>query len=471
MKAAKITNSTSTKIAKSSEEESESEERESDDGSMESESEEEESASNCNNEESDDFEDEDHYGSMDNESDCSSEEGEEEESDDGRMESESEEGESDDGSMESESEEEESVEESMESESDSGDEFEEEEEDDDNEEENMGSRSNGEEHKSTVVQKYDDSFVIERSTFYEHFQSPLGGAKKEDAIDTMVKRLTGLLLWTYCYIYKIKLPEIENEYWGWFLLVTTKYYMTVNKYAAFLSERKKISPSTILNHLSDIGAMAKWLVHFSGRHFGAPQSIVGFEEVLKGLRRSFNKHINKNTYNGLSLEKRIEYRKYPRGGMKELQEAVLQKKEWVIKCLNNLTVVDCDIYNAFLSVMFVSFYLFSLQGRVGGLAYLRYRQRLDLKKNGYTHLEDEFKTQATYGAQPFTLGEQSRWFFKKYLRSFRPLVSLTLSGVSPMFLGYDGQGLSPRAIGLLISGFLKKECGLKMTSTAFLYMS
>lgn len=81
-----------------------------------------------------------------------------------------------------------------------------------------------------------------------------------------------------------------------------------------------------------------------------------------------------------------------------------------------------------------------LQGRISGIMDIKYGQRYDLLGEGFAH-STQFKTRATYGFQPVTVGKESAALVSMYIEKVRPLASKGMHDLdtSPLWLRFDGR--------------------------------
>lgn len=76
--------------------------------------------------------------------------------------------------------------------------------------------------------------------------------------------------------------------------------------------------------------------------------------------------------------------------------------------------MDKTVYDTFMATLYTALWVFTPQGRVGGIRDLRFRQRTEMLEKGFTY-SSQFKTSATYGYQPVTLCSISAELFFIYI--------------------------------------------------------
>ena len=105
----------------------------------------------------------------------------------------------------------------------------------------------------------------------------------------------------------------------------------------------------------------------------------------------------------------IADKKWPAGGLEELQGCVESCFEWARQVgTDGIDAVSAQDYTRFMQVMIAAMYVFFPQGRPQGFSDMRYRQMEQVRStsnddNVTTALTQVFKTSAIYGHQPVTV--------------------------------------------------------------------
>ena len=88
------------------------------------------------------------------------------------------------------------------------------------------------------------------------------------------------------------------------------------------------------------------------------------------LEKQNKRHISTtHTY-----ENDVKYKKQPKGGIKDIQDAIIARLEWA-ESLHE-TVIDKKTYDMLLGILITSFFVFSVQGRISGIADMKVMQLL-----------------------------------------------------------------------------------------------
>ncbi len=162
--------------------------------------------------------------------------------------------------------------------------------------------------------------------------------------------------------------------------------------------------------------------------------------MTKKLRHERSAHKD-NTYAG-----NVYQRQLPLRGLKCLIENVREQKcdldETFIAVIKNAPYLplEKERYELFMQTLFASLYVFSPQGRVGGIADLTCKQGLEMIKRGNA-MSRAFKTNSTFGYQPVTIADSSRDLVEFYITHVRPMVAgvPTESNPSaPLWLLFNG---------------------------------
>jgi len=119
---------------------------------------------------------------------------------------------------------------------------------------------------------------------------------------------------------------------------------------------------------------------------------------------------------------------------------VLEYMDWGEKLAKRPSMFK-DEYDLFLGLLLSSLYLFSPQGRPGGIVSCTLGQGQVLLRSGVV-TSTSFKTRKKYGYQPITLNETSAKLLKMYINEIRPRVKNSSSDrSSALWLRFDGCAL------------------------------
>lgn len=115
----------------------------------------------------------------------------------------------------------------------------------------------------------------------------------------------------------------------------------------------------------------------------------------------------------------------------------------MVKDVETTGIIREATYFRFIGHLLVSMYVFSSQGRVSGIADMKYQQYFGLIEDGYA-MSQSFKTSTTYGYQPVTLAEMSLFLLRLYWEQLRPCIANMvgedcISANTSLFLRYSGE--------------------------------
>lgn len=302
--------------------------------------------------------------------------------------------------------------------------------------------------------------AIKESGIYEFFSSAVGGSKDKKAIDSVVLNLTRFLI--YSHQEKKENHLAVKDIFSWFEEVIKTEYALIGTYITHLETYKERKASTIQMFLNNLSIAGVWYVYHCTKkhsHF-EPSSAGAFEHVIKNLRRT-TKIKKRKERREKTIEAAIWERRIPHGGLPTLQNIVRKEME-VVK---NLKVfADAETYINFMQLMFASLYVFSVQGRVSGIADLKYGQRIQLQEQSYA-MTDKFKTFSTFGYQAVTLAEESRQLFDIYINKIRPYAPTSCEDTDPLWVSWRGKPYSEAMIGKAVTIFFARKANLRCSST------
>jgi hypothetical protein len=302
------------------------------------------------------------------------------------------------------------------------------------------------------------SAFFESTNISRYFSSSVGGSKDIKTIDAIITRLTSFLVFTYHEIHQQTLAEKNSL--EWFREVITSRYSLLGNFAEFLEFSLSRKASTIQSYLSDLSLAAKWLAHHSGI-FSEHIDVTAFLEVLSMLRRNANKKKRKEGGDN-TLEAAVASGQIPSGGLRDLQDMVESEFPWARSTAN--TYINKDAYSRFMELLFSCLYVFSVQGRVSGIADIKYGQRHDLL-NANFGVTEKFKTNSKYGYQAIVTSAESKELLELYINRFRPCVNDHPRDEDRLWIRYNASAYESKHIGQAVSSFFLKKGNLKLNST------
>jgi hypothetical protein len=281
---------------------------------------------------------------------------------------------------------------------------------------------------------YDTAFMQFKTAGLDtHLCSYLGKQKTQRAAKTCINRTTTFCLWVYYQINQRNFDWSESmSIVGLLASVLTEHYSKFMDFALYLENSKKFSASTICNHLYDIIEVSRWVGYFKSANNQTPLKIDlhGFEATARAIRRVYGKK-RKSQVSEKCLENVVASRRLPIEGLKTLIECVEADMAWFHNLTDQLKlespdsddlfVLDELIYKHFMRLLFSSLYVFSVNGRCGGIEDMRFRQGEELVQRGFAN-SNVFKTRSVFGYQPVTISCKSKKILKVYVDYIRPMV-------------------------------------------------
>jgi hypothetical protein len=247
--------------------------------------------------------------------------------------------------------------------------------------------------------------------------------------------------------------------------IVFNHYQMINEYAAYLELTKEYSPSTICNYFYALVSVCKWLKYFSSSLL-ADFDLTGFNLVVSAIKKTYlRKQKIKRT--DQDITQCIQNRRLPTNGLRSLMECLNAELIWVKSFFDQefwIELIDKQIYNRLMTILYASLYVFSVQGRKGGIEDLRYQQGKIMLEKGHANSK-VFKTRAAFGYQPISLSKKSYLLFKVYFLQLRPIIlhNAESSEFDPLWLTWNGS--AENKIGSKITNLFKKKLKLKITTT------
>ena len=239
---------------------------------------------------------------------------------------------------------------------------------------------------------------------------------ENNSVDNVHQRLTivsKILAWTYYYVTKRQLKGRYISIMKWTKLLF-KHGSILNDYQQHIKNVKKHSPLTICTNLYGLKIYIKWCYLFSDafqnqihrEDYDRFNSTI--EAICKSNKSSARKVISK-THN---VQEMINVLKFPPGGLKQLQDIIVEEVEWVDQFKYNTSIIDESTYKKFIGILIASIYCFAPQGRISALESMQYKDVSQLLSS-YV-MSTVFKTQSKYGYQPVYLPSVSKNILKVY---------------------------------------------------------
>jgi hypothetical protein len=216
--------------------------------------------------------------------------------------------------------------------------------------------------------------MFEQKGLLIHLMSTAGGGKPQSCAMTSIKRLVDYLLWMYELINKRGLSSTETDdiFDQWYIILQDHVGKIV-EYCCHLEKNRDLAPQTIKNTLYDIKGCSFWylMIYQKTQNGGDIWSSLQFF-ITKCCKKE-NRRDRQMKSSGKSIETVIADRRWPVNGLKELQKSC---DEEIVKYIhiNSATVIDEQYYNEFMKLIYATYYVFSIQGRIGAFSKLTYAQ-------------------------------------------------------------------------------------------------
>ena len=282
-----------------------------------------------------------------------------------------------------------------------------------------------------------------------HFKTSLGGNKNKKTITTLVVRVSHLLAWASIRLKCDTAEETATE-------IVNQAYGALMDYCFYLSEKMGFKTSTLFAYMDDFSAFVKWFGFFY--HTGGIMNLSGVENVLTAVRKMINKvYVKECGAASNDIPTLIETRRWPKGGMAELTEAVSKELPWILS-IDETTTIDKYVYRRFMKALCASAYC-SPQGRVQAVEDMRVSQAEELFEKSFI-LSSKSKTASTFGYQPVTGGELFLTFLDVFLRVVRPKMKKRPDDF--LFIDLGGNKID---VGRKITNFFEGALSLHITTT------
>lgn len=296
--------------------------------------------------------------------------------------------------------------------------------------------------------------------FIQFLQSTMGGMQKYDAALRNTKLMARFLLWTHANIKSTPLQTTDVV--SWCRSIITDDFKILLDYSRHMETGLGFAPGTIKIHIMIILNSLQWFIFAAPRihrmHMEALASIRQVAKVVYNMQLKRAKILRAHrTMVGQVLSRRM-----PAGGLQQLQEAVNTRVPWAESLVGEL--LNKSMYKLFMSTLFAALYVYSVQGRLGGVASMKLRQGRELIIGGFSN-STEFKTAQKYKYQPVTMNEVALLLFTLYMEHFRPQVQKGVAqDKDPLWLNFAGE--EEGDIGRLVTAFFKDTIHLHITTTA-----
>jgi hypothetical protein len=324
--------------------------------------------------------------------------------------------------------------------------------------------------------------VLDSYGLTSHFTSAAGGKFSTKRINAISRRLCGCDHW----IYNLRDPPVErlrgnysefneNSFMRYVKCFITRDYVLLSSYSAYCEKYSGLKSSTTKGIVTEIYAGVKWFILFknTSKFHVQHNRTSGIDETVKGLQRCLSKDVNKNRPDATLSQVTYDL-KLPEGtsSLEQLQNLQIHLQDQVplinriMNLFMNENVISQKDYVLFMRILYASLYIFTVQGRIGGVESVLYKDGHALLNDNYA-LTNKFKTQSTFGKQPILLGDLSKELFSLYFHHLRPYIvhqnSIKENHFdAPMWLSFDGR--QQKHIGQQMSNYFIQTLNLNITT-------
>ena len=217
----------------------------------------------------------------------------------------------------------------------------------------------------------------------DYLISTTGGGKLERSALTATKRLIDYLLWMNNFLNDQTIPTFDAMYIfdSLYMIILQDHVGKIVKYCIHLEKEKELAPQTIKNSLYDIKSCSFWYLMIFQKTPNVEEIWIPLDKLITNCCLKENKRDRKLKSAGQSIESVIADRRWPVNGLKELQHTCVNE---IAKYndMNTETVIDERYYNEFLKLLYATYYVFNIQGRVGAFTALTYAQGGEMVHTG-----------------------------------------------------------------------------------------
>ena len=217
----------------------------------------------------------------------------------------------------------------------------------------------------------------------EYLISTTGGGKLESSAVTAMKRLIDYLLWMHTNLNDQSILTFEAMYIfdSLFMIILQDHVGKIVKYCTHLEKDRELAPQTIKNTLYDIKSCSYWYLVIFQKTPNVVDIWLPLDNLIAKCCLKENRRDRQIKSTGKSMETVIADRRWPVNGLKELQQTCVHE---IIKYtdMNKATFIDERFYNEFMKLLYATYYVFNVQGRVGAFTTLTYDQGGEMVNTG-----------------------------------------------------------------------------------------
>ena len=278
----------------------------------------------------------------------------------------------------------------------------------------------------------------------DHYLGVTGGAKSISDAKQSIRHLAVALTWTFVKKFETEISNPTTQTLPWLVLLISVDFRLIVDFCEFMRTKKEVASSTVYNYLCSFSSAVKYFGHYCSKSLGENVSpldsvdVAAVTDLLSRLQAAYKKNCKKGSIK--SIQSEIYNRHQPVGGIAELKSLANERGEAFMLQNGPMSQhnVTQDVYKECLSLIFVHWYVFAPQGRLSGIADMRFGQFQDLVEVGHA-VSENFKTRAFYFYQPIINVPEAFPYLHKYM-VFRQHVVRSSSVKASDFLFLDWKG-------------------------------
>ncbi len=179
-------------------------------------------------------------------------------------------------------------------------------------------------------------------------------------VNTIINRYAKFFVWCF---YQSEIPGSDINVLKILQDIVLKRFQILTKYYKHMRETLLLQPSTVYNLNEEISILFNWFAVFrvsrDDQYSVQPADLYAVNLVIKAMRKFYSKErrrlsckSTKNTVAGL-----MAANKWPRGGLKELDDAAESQMQWARDvCANPSSLNDPTIFSYFMQLLCAKFY-------------------------------------------------------------------------------------------------------------------
>jgi hypothetical protein len=231
--------------------------------------------------------------------------------------------------------------------------------------------------KSTLIDIFTEKGLI------EYLKTTAGGGKLESSAVTAMNRIIDYLLWMHENINAETIHTFKAIYIfdSFYMIILQDHVGKIVNYCSYLEQDRNFAPQTIRNILYDIKNISYWYLMVFQKTPNSGDIWLPLDNLITKCCLKENRRDRQIKSSGKSIETVIADRRWPVNGLQELQQSCMDE---ITKYndMNKATFIDERFYNEFMKLLYSTYYVFNVQGRVGAFTTLTYAQGGEMLHTG-----------------------------------------------------------------------------------------